>query len=147
MDLYRKVRMACADCMSQRETARYFNISRYSVRKMMTLSIPPGYRRTAPVKRPKLDGFIGIIDGWLDSDQTVHRKERYTAKRVFQNMSDRQEFVALTRSTRASVEGSGPEPMCAQTTRRIVLSLTLNRSAISGIGRRSMSRMRRTSTF
>jgi len=51
--------------MSQREAARHFNISRDSVRKMLAFSAPPGYRRTAPVKRPKLDGFAEIIDGWL----------------------------------------------------------------------------------
>ncbi|KIX18051.1 transposase, partial [Paracoccus sp. 228] len=41
--------------MSQREAARHFNIARDSVAKMMAFSVPPGYRRTAPVKRPKLD--------------------------------------------------------------------------------------------
>ena len=64
MDLYWKVRLACAEGMSQREAARHFNISRDSVAKMMAFSVPPGYRRTAPVKRPKLDAFTGIIDGW-----------------------------------------------------------------------------------
>jgi hypothetical protein len=66
VDMYRKVRLACAEGMSQREAARHFNISRDSVRKMLAFSVPPGYRRTAPVKRPKLDGFTGIIDGWLE---------------------------------------------------------------------------------
>ena len=51
--------------MSQREAARHFNISRDSVRKMLAFSVPSGYQRTAPVKRPKLDGFTEIIDGWL----------------------------------------------------------------------------------
>ena len=67
MDMYRKVRLACAEGMSQREAARHFNISRDSVAKMMAFSVPPGYRRTAPVKRPKLDGFTEIIDGWLEA--------------------------------------------------------------------------------
>ena len=43
MDMYRKVRLACAEGMSQREAARHFNISRDSVRKMMAFSVPPGY--------------------------------------------------------------------------------------------------------
>ena len=49
--------------MSRRQAARHFNISRDSVRKILAFSVPPGYRRTAPVKRPKLDGFTEIIDG------------------------------------------------------------------------------------
>ena len=92
MDLYRKVRLACAEGMSQREAARHFNVSRDSVSKMMAFSVPPGYRRTAPVKRPKLDAFTGIIDGWLEGDREVHRKQRHTAKRVFERLRDEHGF-------------------------------------------------------
>ena len=93
MDLYRKVRLACAEGMSQREAARHFNISCDSVAKMMAFSVPPGYRRSAPVKRPKLDAFTGIIDGWLDDDREVHRKQRHTAKRVFERLRDEHAFT------------------------------------------------------
>ncbi len=86
MDLYRKVRLAIAEGLSQRAAARHFNISRDSVRKMMSYSEPPGYRRTQTIKRPKLDGFTGIIDGWLEGDREVHRKQRHTAKRVFDRL-------------------------------------------------------------
>jgi transposase len=79
--------------MSQREAARHFNISRDSVAKMMAFSVPPGYRRTAPVKRPKLDAFTGIIDGWLEDDHQVHRKQRHTAKRVFERLRDEHGFT------------------------------------------------------
>lgn len=57
VELYRKVRLACRDGMSERAAARHFGISRESVKKMMRFSVPPGYRRTAAIKRPKLDGF------------------------------------------------------------------------------------------
>jgi len=66
--MYRKVRLASAEGMSQREAARHFNISRDSVRKMLSFSVPPGFRRTAPVRRPKLDGLTEIIDQWLRDD-------------------------------------------------------------------------------
>ncbi len=29
---------------------------------MLSYSAPPGYRRTKPVRRPRLDGFTGIVD-------------------------------------------------------------------------------------
>ena len=35
MELYRKVRLACRDGMSERGAARHFGISRESVRKML----------------------------------------------------------------------------------------------------------------
>lgn len=76
MELYLKVRLACDGGMSQREASRHFGISRDTVRKMMTYSVPPGYRRRAPVRRPKLEAFIPIIDGWLEADRTVPRKQR-----------------------------------------------------------------------
>jgi transposase len=86
VDMYRRILLACAEGMSQREAARHFNISRDSVAKMMAFFVPPGYRRKSAVKRPKLDGFIGIIDGWLEGDREVHRKQRHTAKRVFERL-------------------------------------------------------------
>src|SRR5690606_20231563 len=66
VELYLRVRQACAGGMSQRQAAKAFNISRDTVAKMMTFSVPPGYRRTAEVRRPKLDPFIPIIEGWLE---------------------------------------------------------------------------------
>ena len=93
VELYRKVRLACADGMSKRAAARHFNISRDTVDKAMAFSVPPGYRRTAPIKRPKLDGFTEIIDGWLEDDLGVHRKQRHTAKRVFERLRDEHGFT------------------------------------------------------
>ena len=86
MELYRKVRLACRDGMSERAAARHFGMSRESVKKMLRFSVPPGYRRAAPVRRPKLDGFTEIIDGWLKDDLDQHRKQRHTAKRVFDRL-------------------------------------------------------------
>ena len=54
VELYRKVRLACRDGMSERAAALHFGISRESVKKMLRFSVPPGYRRKAPVRRPKL---------------------------------------------------------------------------------------------
>lgn len=93
MDLYRKVRLACSGGMSQREAARHFGISRDSVRKMLSFSVPPGYRRKVPVRRPKLGGFTGIIDAWLEADRGVHRKQRHTAKRVFDRLREEHGFT------------------------------------------------------
>ena len=94
MELYRKVRLACRDGMSERAAARHFGVSRESVRKMLEFSVPPGYRRTAPVRRPKLDGFTGLIDEWLRRDRKEdHRKQRHTAKRIFERLRDEHGFT------------------------------------------------------
>ena len=94
VELYRKVRLACRDGMSERAAARHFGISRESVRKMLAFSVPPGYRRTAPGRRPKLDGFTGLIDEWLRGDcKDEHRKQRHTAKRIFERHRDEHGFT------------------------------------------------------
>ena len=75
MELYLKVRLAIREGMSAREAARHFGLSRESVKKMLSFSVPPGYRRTAPIKRPKLDGFTEIIEPWLHDDVGQHGKQ------------------------------------------------------------------------
>ena len=79
--------------MSARSAALHFGISRDSVRKMLSFSVPPGYRRRAPIKRPKLDGFTEIIDAWLAEDQGRNRKQRHTAKRVLERLRDEHGFT------------------------------------------------------
>ena len=89
MELYLKVRRAhFQDGMSGRQIARDFGISRDSVRKMLAYSAPPGYRRTAAIKRPKLDAYADQIDQWLVEDKGRPRKQRHTAKRIFDRLRD-----------------------------------------------------------
>jgi transposase len=79
--------------MSERAAARHFGISRESVKKMLSFSVPPGYRRLAPVRRPKLDGFTEIIDQWLRDDLGQRAKQRHTAKRIFERLRDEHGFT------------------------------------------------------
>ena len=77
VDLYRRVRLAChREGLSRREASRQFGIDRKTVAKILLHSEPPGYRRRQPPKRPKLAPFTDIIDGILEEDRTVHRKQR-----------------------------------------------------------------------
>ena len=85
--------MACADGMSARAAALHFGISRDRVRKMLSFSVPPGYRRQAAINRPKLDGFTEIIDAWLAEDRGRNRKQRHTAKRVLERLRDEHGFT------------------------------------------------------
>ena len=63
MELYARVRrMVLVEGKSERETARIFGLARETVRKILRYAAPPGYRRQQPVRRPKLDQWVGIID-------------------------------------------------------------------------------------
>ena len=63
VDLYGRVRRAChVEGMSKSAPARRFGLDRKTVAKMLEHAVLPGYRRTGPPVRPKLDPFIPIID-------------------------------------------------------------------------------------
>jgi transposase len=93
VELYRKVRLACRhEGLSSREAARRFGIDRKTVAKILRHSVPPGYQRSQPPRRPKLDPFTGIIDRILEEDRARHRKQRHTAKRIFERLRDEHGF-------------------------------------------------------
>ena len=93
VDLYARVRRACrVDGMSVHEASRVFGLDRKTVRKMLKFSVPPGYRRRSSPRRPKLDPFIAIIDRILEEDRHCHRKQRHTAKRIFERLGDEHGF-------------------------------------------------------
>ena len=96
VELYAAVRLAVVDeGLSHHEAGRRFGIDRRTVKKMLSYSAPPGYRRTKPVRRPKLDGFTGIVDAILeaDTDPEVPRKQRHTAHRIFERLRDEHGFT------------------------------------------------------
>ena len=93
VDVYLRVRRAVmVDGMSIREAARTFGLHRDAIRKMLSYSVPPGYRRQNPPKRPKLEPFTGVIDRILEDDLRRPRKQRHTAKRIFERLRDEYRF-------------------------------------------------------
>ena len=93
VDVYLRVRRAVmVEGRSIREVSREFGLHRDTVRKMLTYSVPPGYRRQTPPRRPKLEPFTGVIDRILEDDLAHSRKQRHTAKRIFQRLRDEYGF-------------------------------------------------------
>jgi transposase len=94
VELYARVRRAVVvDKMSEREAAKQFGLARETVRKMLRYSVPPGYRRQQPVRRPKLDAWTGAIDQILEDDKAEGRKQRHTAKRIFERLRDEHAYT------------------------------------------------------
>ena len=93
VELYARVRRAVmVDGMSLREASRVFNLHRDTVRKMLAYSAPPGYRRQNEPRRPRIGPFTGVIDAILEADSQVPRKQRHTAKRIFDRLRDEHGF-------------------------------------------------------
>ena len=93
VDVYLRVRRAVmVEGVSVREASRVFGLHRDTVRKMLAYSVPPGYRRQTLPRRPKLEPFTGIIDQILENDHQVPKKQRHTAKRIFERLRDEYGF-------------------------------------------------------
>ena len=89
VELYARVRRAVlVEGKSERRVAQEYGLARETVRKMMRYSVPPGYQRQKPVRRPKLDQWVGVIDQILTEDKKQPRKQRHTAKRIFERLKD-----------------------------------------------------------
>jgi transposase len=94
VELYARVRRAVVvDKMSEREAARQFGLARETVRKMLRYAAPPGYRRQQAARRPKLGAWIGVIDQILEDDKSRGKKQRHTAKRIFERLRDEHAYA------------------------------------------------------
>ena len=93
VDMYLRVRRAClVEGMSIREASRVFGLHRDTVRKMLSHPVPPGYRRKRPPYRPKLEPYTGVIDRILEDDLSAPKRQRYTAKRIFERLKKEHGF-------------------------------------------------------
>jgi transposase len=93
VEVYARVRRAVqVEGMSIRQAAREFGLARKTIRRMLEFSLPPGYQRKKPVQRPKLGPWLGIIDQILLEDQSQPKKQRHTAKRVWDRLKVEHSF-------------------------------------------------------
>jgi transposase len=81
-------RRILVDGQSKRSVCREFDIHWDTLRKILEHPGPPGYRRTAPRPKPKLDPFLPAIHQILEDDRKAPKKQRHTAKRIFERLRD-----------------------------------------------------------
>jgi transposase len=94
VEVYARVRRAVqVDGMSIRQAAREFGLARKTVRKMLAFSVPPGYERKQPIQRPKLGPWLGVIDQILLDDHSQPKKQRHTAKRIWERLKAEHGFA------------------------------------------------------
>jgi hypothetical protein len=71
----------------------------------LAFSVPPGYRRGRPPARPKLDPFTEIIDAILAVDEARPKKQRHTAKRIFDRLRDEHGYAGGITIVKDYVQG------------------------------------------
>jgi transposase len=94
VDVYARVRRAVlVEGKSRRAVAREFGLARKTIGRMLEYSLPPGYRRQKPIRRPKLGPWQGVIDAILEEDKQRPKKQRHTAKRIFERLRAEQGYT------------------------------------------------------
>ena len=73
--------------LSKRAACREYKIHWQTLKKILSHSEPPGYQKTKP-RASMVDAFVPIIEEILKSDGQVHRKQRHTARRIFERLRD-----------------------------------------------------------
>ena len=69
-----------------------FDVHRNTIMKMLSFSVPSGYRRREQPASKKLGPFMAWIDAILEGDNQVHKKQRHTVQRIFERLRDEQGF-------------------------------------------------------
>lgn len=88
---------------SQREIARERHHSRKTVRKAVMDAGIPQYHLTRPKPCPVMGPYKEIIEGWLKEDQSLPRKQRHTAHRIYERLVGEHGFSGAERTVRKYV--------------------------------------------
>jgi transposase len=75
-----------AEGSSIRELADRHRVHRRTVRQALASAVPPPRKAYPRRRRPAIDRYAGVIDGWLLADRDAPRKQRHTARRVWQRL-------------------------------------------------------------
>ena len=77
---------------SQREIARTLGVSRNTVAKYLAEDLSPKAPVTRTPASPTMAPYADEVRGWLEADGRAPRKQRHTAKRVYDRLVDERGF-------------------------------------------------------
>lgn len=94
MEFWTEVRrQVLVEGLSKRAAVKRYDISWHTLEKILSHEEPPGYRQTKPRFRPKIEAFLPIIAEILKTDRKAPRKQRHSAKRIFERLRDEHGFA------------------------------------------------------
>ncbi|MGH8996968.1 MAG: hypothetical protein ACRDYB_13235 [Acidimicrobiales bacterium] len=94
MDQWTEIRRrVLVEGASRRSICREYHLSPKTLKKILAHSEPPGYRIASPRPKPKLDGFLPVIDEILEADKTAPPKQRHTGRRIFERLRDEYDYT------------------------------------------------------
>ena len=103
MEQFERIRREHADGgLSYRALARRHRVHRRTVRQAVENAVPPA-RKTPERAAPVLGAYEATVRRWLVADKDAPRKQRHTARRVWQRLMDEEGAVVAESSVRALV--------------------------------------------
>ena len=81
-------RSVLRDGVSKRQILRQTGMHWETLKKILEYPSPPGYQRSQPPQKPKIDPYLDRIAEILEADKHVHRKQRHTAKRIWERLQE-----------------------------------------------------------
>jgi transposase len=87
VSVYEQIRKAHErEGLGIRALARRFRVHRRDVRQALASAVPPPRKPPSSRPAPALDAWKPTIGEWLEADKTAPRKQRHTARRVWQRL-------------------------------------------------------------
>jgi transposase len=87
MELFEQIRRDCdRQGLSTRALAVKYGVHRRAVRQALVSPVPPVKRSPVWRPAPKLGEHHALIDAWLEANRDAPRKQRHTARRIWQRL-------------------------------------------------------------
>ena len=87
VELFEQIRKdSRAGGSSIRQLAGRHHVHRRTVRQALESAVPPSRKAYPQRARPAIDAYAVVIDSWLVADRSAPRKQRHTARRVWQRL-------------------------------------------------------------
>jgi transposase len=107
VELFAAIRRDSRAGMSGRAIAAKYRVSRHTVSDALA-SAWPRERKPLPPRPSVLDPFKTVIDDILRADLDAPRKQRHTAKRIYDRLIDEHGYVAERKPKIRAEAGRGP---------------------------------------
>ena len=94
MEFWTEVRrQVLVEGLSKRGAVKKYGISWHTLEKILKHQEPPGYQQKQARPKPKIEAFLPVVAEILKADQKAPRKQRHSAKRIFERLKKEHEFT------------------------------------------------------
>jgi len=106
MDRWTEIRKkVLVEGVSKRQVMDEEGVHWETLQKILAHSQPLGYRMRKERKQPKIGPYLGRIKQILADDKDIHKKQRHTAKRIFERLCSEDGYTGGYTQVRIAVQG------------------------------------------